>query len=119
MRFATTASFLSLAVGIASAAIKAEDLPNAIQFAMWNGDCGAKGTHTLGMMLTSRSHTDLCFPLADDTKALDVQMIEPGCRLTAYKDSLCDDYPEEGSYTEQTGCLWTDRTYKSYKLTCS
>ncbi|KAI1137077.1 hypothetical protein F5Y05DRAFT_419586 [Hypoxylon sp. FL0543] len=117
MLFTVPVSFLTLAVGVTSAAIKAEN-PNAAQFQMWNWDCGAQDAHTWGTVIPTREHTNLCLPLAEDTRALDVQVIDEGCRITAYMDPLCDDYPENGSYIEKTGCLWTHRTYKSYKLTC-
>ncbi|KAJ2995131.1 hypothetical protein NUW58_g1361 [Xylaria curta] len=118
MQIARLAAFAAFALGIAAAPTEKESLPYAVSFDMWNGDCGATRAHTWGSRYTSRQNTDLCFPLAEDTHALSVFTIDEGCRVTAYRSPLCDDYPDNGAYAEKEGCLWSNTIYKSYKLTC-
>ncbi|KAI0479872.1 hypothetical protein F4859DRAFT_530016 [Xylaria cf. heliscus] len=112
------AALAAFDLGVTAAPVENESPPYSVSFQMWNGDCETPSTHTWGSVYTFRKYTDLCFPLAEDTHALQVHTIDEGCRLTAYRDPLCDDYPDEGAYIEKTGCLWTNSVYKSYKLTC-
>nr|XP_036581519.1 uncharacterized protein CTRU02_08569 [Colletotrichum truncatum]KAF6789870.1 hypothetical protein CTRU02_08569 [Colletotrichum truncatum] len=119
MQFSSLISSLILALGAVAAPVDQNiDSPYPLQFQAWNWDCNASGAHTLGTYLGNLTLADICLPLPKDTRALDVQVIRAGCRITAFQEPMCNDYPQEGSYKENLGCLWTARDYRSYKLTC-
>ncbi len=49
-------------------------------FTSWITDCGDKTGHTTGLHLAYQVWNDLCFPLPDDTRALEIHDIAEGCR---------------------------------------
>ncbi|KAH6640443.1 hypothetical protein F5144DRAFT_640269, partial [Chaetomium tenue] len=118
MRFtAAFVSSLSLVTRTASAPTKKYD--RGALFQSWNTECGSGSGHTWGMNIVERAWEGLCFPLPDDTCALELNELADGCRITAFAGPTCDDYPASGAYRDQLGCLWTGNTeYRSYKLTC-
>ncbi|KAK4031902.1 hypothetical protein C8A01DRAFT_41655 [Parachaetomium inaequale] len=115
MRF-TSAFVLSLSFALASAC-PAEKYDRVVLFQSWNTECG--DGHTWGTSIIERKFSNLCFPLPDDTRGLDVSELSDDCRVTAYMGPTCDDYPYEGAYIEKLGCLWAGNTeFRSYKVTC-
>ncbi|CAI4215836.1 unnamed protein product [Parascedosporium putredinis] len=91
-----------------------------VTFQSWVTECGDKSGHTMGTNLVYPSHVDTCLPLNNEIRALDLQDVAEGCRITAYRSPVCDDYPSEGMTRETVGCLWAgNQEFHSYKLTCN
>ncbi|KEZ42110.1 hypothetical protein SAPIO_CDS6351 [Scedosporium apiospermum] len=90
-----------------------------VTFQSWITDCGDKGGHTMGMSLVYPSLTDICLPLNSNIRGLDLLEVTEGCRITAYRSPVCDDYPYDGTTRDTVGCLWAgNEEFHSYKLTC-
>ena len=77
MRF-TSAFVLSLSFVLASAACPGEKYDRVALFQSWNTECG--DGHTWGTSLIERKYSNLCFPLPDDTRGLDVSELSDDCR---------------------------------------
>lgn len=54
--------------------------PRVAEFTSWITDCGDRSGHTTGMRIAWRGYNGLCFPLPEDTRALEVRDILGGCR---------------------------------------
>ncbi len=54
--------------------------PRVADFTSWITDCGDKFGHTTGHNLAYQTRNDLCFPLPDDTRGLEVHDVAQGCR---------------------------------------
>ena len=54
--------------------------PRVAEFTSWITDCGDKSGHTTGMRIAWRGYNGLCFPLPEDTRALEIRDIVGGCR---------------------------------------
>ncbi|KAK5659151.1 hypothetical protein OQA88_1241 [Cercophora sp. LCS_1] len=97
----------------------ADDRFTVARFVSWITDCGEQRGHTMGMSLVYRRYAGLCFPLNNDIRGLELTEIADGCRITAYRSPVCDDYPWNGVWRNETGCLWAGNSeFHSYKLTC-
>jgi len=89
MRFTTSVSLLALVLGATAAPFElqvgpqdtcAADNRNLVFFNVWTTECNAGSGRTMGMKFVIPSWTNLCFPLPDDTHALEIIEIAPGCR---------------------------------------
>ncbi|KAL2143204.1 hypothetical protein VTI28DRAFT_208 [Corynascus sepedonium] len=120
MHFAPTIfSSLALVLCADGAPVGEGDNGMLATFQAWITDCGDTNGHTTGHHLLPPRYTDICLPLPDDIRGLDVLEITDGCRITAFQSPVCDDYPYEGAYIDHVGCLWAgNREFRSYRLTC-
>ncbi len=78
MRF-TSAFVLSLSFVLANAC-PAEKYDQVVLFQSWNTECGDDSGHTWGMSIIERKFSNLCFPLPDNTRGLDVSELSDDCR---------------------------------------
>lgn len=77
---AVLVSSFALFLGATSAPVDDKFEPPVVTFQSWITDCYDKGGHTKGMVLRYRKETDLCFPLPDDIRGLDLMEVTEGCR---------------------------------------
>ncbi|KAK5662329.1 hypothetical protein OQA88_8235 [Cercophora sp. LCS_1] len=124
-------SCLVLALGVASAPvdgtpsapaceIPAEDRFPVATFTSWITECGEGGGYTKGITMAYRKYNDLCRPLPDDIRGLEISEVDPGCRVMVFRSPVCNDYPYDGAYREKPGCLWAgNQEFRSFKVTCS
>lgn len=71
---------LALALGAASAPCEDKYQPPAAVFQPWITSCGDTGGHTMGTNQVYPKYKDLCLPLPDNIRALDVSEISEGCK---------------------------------------
>ncbi|KAH8893961.1 hypothetical protein GQ53DRAFT_860052 [Thozetella sp. PMI_491] len=127
MRLTAFAPFLPLILGGIAVPVelnvKSYDLCKSDKkvafFVMWTTECYVGSGRTLGMQAAFEWSSGLCFPLPDDTHAIELIEIAEGCHLQTFNGPTCNDYPNNRLFQLQPGCLWTGSSiFRSYTVTC-
>jgi hypothetical protein len=136
MRFSL--SLVTLAIGLATAApiddpaspfTGAEPFPygicsfrdrlsaGVVDFISWITDCGDQSGHTTGLDISWQGYNGLWAEGCRGDSLFQHYLQKTSgiddCAVTAFECPVCDDYPFNGAYRAEPGCLWTgDREFQ-------